>query len=162
MKLYEIAREMEQVESLLNDGVDPQAISDTLEAIEISFSDKLMSIGKIIKNNDAIVAGAMQEIERLRDRIKRIDSKSDWLRDYARNAMIATNRQKIETDIFTLSISKGRKSVKIEDDNKIPANFLNIKTVSTPDKKAIKEAIESGQIVSGASLVVGESSLTIK
>lgn len=162
MKLYEIAREMEQVESLLNDGVDPQAIADTLEAIEISFSDKLMSIGKIIKNNDAIVAGAMQEIERLRDRIKRIESKSDWLRDYARNAMIATNRQKIETDIFTLSISKGRKSVKIDDDSKIPDNFLNIKTVSTPDKKAIKEAIESGRIVPGASLVVGEPSLTIK
>ena len=162
MKLYEIAAEMKQVESLLDDGVDEQAIADTLEAIEIGFNEKLMSIGKIIRNNDAVVAGALQEVERLRDRIKRIDARSDWLREYAKKAMLTTGRQKVETDIFTLSISKGRKSVKIDDESKIPAEFINIKTVATPDKKAIKEAIEAGQEVSGAALVVGEPSLSIK
>ena len=43
----------------------------------------------------------------------------------------------------------------------IPRKFVTEKTVLTPDKKALKEAIESGEVVEGVSLV-RSNTLSIK
>ncbi|MEI9966198.1 MAG: siphovirus Gp157 family protein [Candidatus Moraniibacteriota bacterium] len=57
--------------------------------------------------------------------------------------------KKVETDIAKLSFRES-KTVEIDNIALLPERFVVTKTSRTPDKKAIKEALENGEEVSGA------------
>jgi len=59
--------------------------------------------------------------------------------------------EKIETPLIKLSF-RNSESVEITNEQQLDAKFIVTKTVSTPDKKAIKDAIKSGVFVEGATI----------
>jgi hypothetical protein len=59
--------------------------------------------------------------------------------------------EKIETPLIKLSF-RNSESVEITNESQLDACFIVTKTVTTPDKKAIKDAIKSGQLVCGATI----------
>ena len=59
--------------------------------------------------------------------------------------------EKIETPLIKLSF-RNSESVEITNESQLDACFIVTKTVSTPDKKAIKDAIKSGVFVEGATI----------
>ena len=59
--------------------------------------------------------------------------------------------EKIETPLIKLSF-RNSESVEITNESQLDACFIVTKTVSTPDKKAIKDAIKSGVLVCGATI----------
>ncbi|AFH95540.1 hypothetical protein S70_18695 [Providencia stuartii MRSN 2154] len=44
----------------------------------------------------------------------------------------------------------------------LPDDLIQVQVVTTPDKKAIKEAIEKGKKVAGAHLEIGERTLQVR
>jgi hypothetical protein len=58
---------------------------------------------------------------------------------------------KIETPLIKLSF-RNSESVEITNEQQLDSRFIVTKTVTTPDKKAIKDAIKNGELVEGATI----------
>ncbi len=84
------------------------------------------------------------------------------MKEYLRINMEASGIKKIECPIFTITLKAGRDIVQINDEEKIPSDYLNIKTTMTPMKKEILAALKEGDEVAGANIVKSKSSISIK
>ena len=88
----------------------------------------------------------------LAKRRKQTEKRIDYLKNVLTACLDAAGRDKVETTKVRVSFRKSV-AVSIDDEKALPADFV-VETVTTkPDKTAIKKAIQSGQEVSGASLV---------
>lgn len=163
MKLYELR---EGLQAVLDGGyvVDENGEilfdSENLEALEMEFNDKLEACGIYIKNLEAEAAAIKAEMDNLKARYDRISSKADRMRDYLLYNMEKTGTSKMETPKVALS-TRSTTKVEITDEGHLPKQYLSIKETATPDKKAIKKALNDGQTVKGAMLVKSKS-LSIK
>ena len=70
--------------------------------------------------------------------------------------MQALGKTKVETSKVRLTF---RKSIAVEvyDEQLIPAEYVRIKTETTPDKKALADALKQGADIAGAALVERQS-----
>jgi hypothetical protein len=66
--------------------------------------------------------------------------------------MERTGITKIACPYFELAIVNNPVSVVVDDEQNLPSDYITVKTVKSPNKKAIKEAIDSGEDVPGAHL----------
>lgn len=165
--LYEItenARELQKLAELSDESDETmaQAIADTWEAIEGEFKEKAISLVHVTKliatDADAIDA----EIKRLQARKKAYTNKIESLKNYLRVNMEASDISKIECPLFTITLGKPRDVVVIDDESKIPADYLKIETLQAPMKKEILDALKSGEDVAGCSLGKSKSSVFIR
>jgi hypothetical protein len=149
--------------ALANDeDIDPQAIADTLEAISGSIQEKAVSLADWALDLDGNVEKIDAAIARLEAKKKQLKARRESLNEYLLTNMQATGINKIQCDLFTITLIAGRDSVAISDESLIPDDFLNVKTVISPDKTAIAKAIKEGQEVAGATLQKGRPSIKIK
>ena len=72
--LYEIARNKAELERLMEYGdLDPQAIIDTLEAVEGELNEKAVNVAKVARNIDAAAAAVRQAGKDMLDRAARME-----------------------------------------------------------------------------------------
>lgn len=160
MKLHELTGEF--LELAQNEDIAPDAIADTLEAISGSIQDKALALADWSIDIDGDIEKIDSAIERLQARKKSMQNRKESLIDYLRNNMEACEIKKITCPLFSITLVDGRDSVAISDESLIPDEFVNVKTVISPDKNAIAKALKEGIEVSGASLQKGKSSIRIK
>ena len=154
--LYTIASQYRaDLESLSDLDLPPEVVADTVEGMQGEVSDKLRAVIAYSLELDVLAAGASDAAKRMADRAKSLKSRVDWLREYALSAMQQTGIGEVSSDEFAAKIAKKPASVQIAEGAELPAEFMRVKTVTEPDKTAIKEALSNGQEVPGASLVTG-------
>ncbi len=159
MKLYELTGALADLSSMdLND----EAVQNSLEAIHGDFNDKAIAIIKLTENMTADTTAIDAEIDRLKARKQVIENRKKSLREYLLHNMEACNITKIECPLFTASLRKGVESVEIEDQSKLPDEFVTVEVVTKPDKNLIKAKLKAGEDVPGATLKRGATTLTIK
>ena len=159
MKLYEITGALADLSSM---DMDDEAVKTTLECVQGDFNDKAIAIIKLAENFESDTSAIDAEIERLKARKQVIVNRQKSLREYLLHNMEASGITKIECPLFTASLRKGIESVEIENESLLPDEFISVEVVTKPDKKAIKQAIQSGQQVPGATIKRGATSLVIK
>jgi len=157
MKLYELA---DAYRSLDNLDLDDEVVKDTLEAIEGSIEAKAESIVRVIKGMEANANAIDAEIVRLEKRKQAVNNRASGLRDYLRINMMKIGLKKIRGGLVDVCVMPGVESVSVDDESSIPDEFMRIKSV--PNKVEIKAAIKRGEVVAGASLKIGETSLQIR
>lgn len=99
------------------------------------------------------------EIERLKIRQGRFESRRAILRKYMMQLMEAAGLKKAERPAATVSIAAGRPKVVITEPAELPTDYLRIKT--EPNKEAIAEALKAGKYITGATLSNAEPVLRI-
>jgi hypothetical protein len=159
MKLYELTGALADLSSM---DMDDEAVKTTLECVQGDFNDKAVAIIKLSENLNADTSAIDAEIERLKARKQVILNRQKSLRDYLLHNMEAAGITKIECPLFTASLRKGVESVEIKNESLLPDEFVSVEVVTKPDKKAIKQAIQSGQEVPGASIKSGATTIVIK
>ena len=159
MKLYEISSQMKELELLADEGVD---IADTMEGIEASFEEKAISVMSVVLNVGTDITTLDGEIKRLQDRKKVMENREKAIKDYLLFNMEASEISKITCPLFTLTLAKGREIVQIDDVEKIPTDYLNIKTSIVPMKKEILADLKTGKEIPGTLLIKSKTSLRIK
>lgn len=92
------------------------------------------------------------EMERLTKAKKARERKSASLKNYLVNTMQILEKTKIETNLGTYGIRKST-ALKILDMNKIPEEYLKVKTEVSVDKREVTAHIKAGEKVEGAVLV---------
>ena len=161
--LYEITEQHKELAKLAEESDDmAMAVADTFESIEGEFEAKSISLIHVVKNMEADVVAIETEIKRLTDRKKTITNRQDSMREYLRINMEASEISKITCPLFTITLAKGRDMVQIDDVEKIPTDYLNIKTSVVPMKKEILADLKTGIEIPGTLLIKSKTSLRIK
>jgi hypothetical protein len=154
--IFELSQEYAEIEALLEESggdLTPE-IENRLVIAQSELQTKGEGYLSIIRKNESEIGVIDSEMERLA-RLKKVrQNKIAQLKERIIQAFTLYDIQKVSTATGSITLCKS-KSVEIEAENKIPAQFLKVKQTITPDKTAIKQAIESGVAVEGAEIKEG-------
>lgn len=156
MKLYEISdairAALDHIELDEETGEILQA--DALHAVEAEANDKIEATALYLRELDAEAKAAKDEADRMIARVKSMQKRSDYLKAMLLDALHATG--KVKTARVTVSI-RTSKAIEVADGVTLPDAFVTVRTTTTPNKTALKEAIEAGADIEGVRLVERES-----
>lgn len=162
-KLYEINGDLEnlieqaRIEAEENDGIVSDDLFKAIEELGIERDEKIEGVALHIKEVNAYLVSIKNEEDRLR-KIKLAASKEiDGLKLFLSNAL---SGEKFTTEKCNISFRKSVATI-IEDENIIPKEYIKEKVTTSPDKTAIKNAINAGKEIPGAYLQENKN-ITIK
>lgn len=154
--LYELQNEFLELLSLAEDpDVDPVAFKDTLEGLEGEIEYKADGYAKVIRQLEASADAVDKEMKRLQGMKKLFEGNIKTMKESLQSAMEVTGKKKFKTNLFSFNIQKNPPSVVIDKEDDIPPEYLKIKT--EPDKTAIKEALNAGEVIEFAHLEQAET-----
>jgi len=162
--LYEISKQYQELATLAEAGDEDLAVAlkDTMEGIEGEFQEKGKALAMVTLNMDGDLDAIQAQIDRLSERKRVLVNRKESLKEYLRTNMEASGITKITHPLFTITLGKGKPIVVIDEESKIPDEFMNTKVTSTPSKVDIAKAIKEGKEVPGAHSEIGKSSISIK
>ena len=156
MKLYEISdairAALDHIE--LDEETGEILNADNLHAVEAEASEKIEATALYLRELDAEAKAAKEEANRMLDRVKSMQKRSDYLKSMLLDALHATG--KVKTVRVTVSI-RTTKAVEIAEGADLPEAYTTVKTTVSPNKVAIKQALLDGVEVPGCSLEARES-----
>jgi len=165
---FDIERLKQEIDELVSVyGFDPYDTDDQdiwLSALEGETSldtvlDRLLELRYRAAANEEAVK---ERIKNLKERADRYNREQEVLTKAMYRCLNMVNQKSYKTVEATYSIRAGTKRVEIEDEQAIPTQLTTVKTITSPDKEAIKAALEAGEIVPGATLVTGEETLSVR
>lgn len=151
--LYEMTAQASALYELLqNEEIDAQTFTDTLEAI--GAEEKIESYCHVIKELQGDFEKFKAESDRLTARMKTAKNGIDRMKESLLTFLKVSGQNKVKAGTFAVSIGTS-KQTNILDEALIPAEYKTPQPDKI-DKTAIKKAIESGQAVSGAEIIINE------
>lgn len=168
MKLYELVQEEKHLQDLFLAAIDEETgeikdavVLDNLEKeLKNALAIKSAGIIKVVRQQESNIDMVSAEIERLQNVKKRMQKGLDNFKNYIKFEMKQMEVKKIETSLGTLSLRQST-ATEVFDENILPKKFMKEKITYTPSKTDIKKAIEAGEEVEGARLILN-TSLVIK
>ena len=158
MNLYELSSDL----IALNDIESVEDLEVIREIIKQELQNKSTGIVAVVRNLESNIAAIDTEIKRLQE-LKRLKQNNiTRLKDYTKECMNIQGIKKLETNLGNISIRKTPASVKILDETKIPLEYLNVKQVTSIDKKTLLDDLKDGLILEGIAELSQGTSLTIK
>lgn len=142
-------------------GDDDATILDTLDGEFDVFDLADALIGEMLGSRD-LANAARERADEMRRRADRLDARADKRRALLVALLRAIGVTKLERPMATISLRTGQVSVLIEDEAAVPTQLCTVREVRTPDKKAIRAALEAGESVPGARLSVGPETVTVR
>ena len=158
LTLYVLAEEYRLAsEKLSNLDLDEQTITDTLDGLSFELETKAQNTVMHARNLQATATAIKDAEEQMAKRRKAIENRAKHLLDYVQGCMETAEVQKIECPYFRLAIQAKPPSVDVYEPDLIPVQYMTQPEppAPAPDKRAIAEAIKSGEEVPGARLVHG-------
>lgn len=159
MKLYEISDEIRAIEKMMEEqgeSIDLDSFRAALDGLNTALEAKIANIGLLIKELKSDQEARKAAVEQLQDANRRDENRISFFRDYLNYNMI----DNVKTPLVSVSRRKGRAMVQITDEEQIPAQFK--RTEVSILKSEIKKAMDDGQDVSGAVIIPGKLTVTIK
>lgn len=156
MKLYQISDAIRQALDHIELDEETGEIlnADALHAVEVEAADKIEATALYLRELDAEAKAAKDEADRMIARVKSMQKRSDYLKAMLIDALHATG--KVKTARVSVSI-RTSKAIEVADGVTLPDAFVTVRTTTTPNKTALKEAIEAGADIEGVRLVERES-----
>lgn len=133
----------------LAEGEISEEINQELEINEKQLQSKSIAYLSVIKNKESLTMQIDEEIKRLQALKKHHTSISKNLKNRLLNAVNLFGAFEVG---FTKFSTRKSKAVIVEDVNSLPKDFKVIKVTEQADKKAIKQALENGEIIEGCTI----------
>lgn len=155
MRLYELNENYSNLMQVLESTEDEnlkEIIYNSLNELQLDIDSKIENTIKYIKNLEADIEGYTNEIKRMTQRKKALETSISNLKEYLMFNTKNTGTKQYGT--FKLSIRRS-KAINVTNLDIIPLEYQKI-TIAA-DKTAIKKAIEQGIVVDGAEIVENES-----
>lgn len=159
MNLYELSAEYMDLAVRMGD-VDKDEIPKVLEelnAIDDSFNNKAVNVVKMIKSYEADAAAVKEEKKRLNDRQQTLENKAKRLKEYLYDNMKLLNKNRINSELFNISIRKNPPKLVVSSDQFIPEQYW-IPQPSKLDKQALLSDLKANVLeVDGVEVEQNES-----
>ena len=158
MKLYDLAQQYHELESLADPDIPDIVIQDTLESLGGELTDKVVSIAKFIRNVEASAKAIDEAAEAMHMRAVRANKLAERIKQYILVNMTLAGITKIESPFFTVRVQKNPESVNIAEDALVPEKYMVTPPPPPPkpDKAALKKALQAGVEIEGCWLSQGE------
>lgn len=158
MSLYVLADEYQQAATQLADlDLPDEVVADTLESLQFPIEQKAANVAMFVRNLEATAEAIKAAEGEMAKRRKALESRAANVREYLKVNMLRTGITKIECPLFKISVRDNPASVRVIDESVIPSQFMRQPDPPppSPDKKAIGEALKSGDDVPGCVLERG-------
>jgi Siphovirus Gp157 len=160
MRLFDITSQFKALAQLEDsDDIASEVIADTLEGLEGDFEAKAIAVSKFILSLEASADSIKEAAKAMDLRAARLSKRADSIRHYLLLQMqIIDWRRKIEADDIVIARRNNPVAVQVLDESSVPPSFW-VQPEPPPkriDKKAVKEALQSGAEVPGCVLESGE------
>lgn len=145
----------------------PDEIFEKLKSTNGKFEEKIVNMAYVVQELKSKCLIVNNEIDRLTEKLFHWNKNIKSIQEYMKNEMLFVGKEKIDTPLYTIKI---RKSEQTEIDNE----FINeakekhlyslvriVPEKVEPDKKAIKEYINSGHELNHAR-IIEKQNLNIK
>lgn len=167
--LLDITEDLQALDDLLSEaGGDITGVEATVDAwlaeLEQDLKGKVDNYAALITAMNARAEVRKAEADRLYHRAKVDAGNAKFLRERLKFAFEQRGISKLETARYKVGVSKvgGAIPVIIPDPTTVSTEFIRVTEIREPDKDAIRKALESGKEVSGATLGVRGTCLTIR
>jgi len=156
--LYSLVAQYRELERIDVEEIDEQTLADTLEALGGEIALKVTNCALFTRNLETFADTIDEAAQAMKERAERFRNKAAGIRKYVLNAMQGAGITKIQAPEFTISIRKNPAAVMIAPDARIPSEYMMTPEPPPPrpDKKRLKEALESGQAIDGCHLEQGQ------
>jgi hypothetical protein len=159
LTLYEIAQEYRSdLEKLAELDLDDATLTDTLDGMGGELEVKAQSVACFIRNLEAAAAQIKEAEAAMAARRKAMENRAARIKDYLLASMMVAGVQKIECQLFRMSVRDNPAAVEVFQPELIPEQYMRKPEPppATPDKAAIKDALKDGIDVPGCKLTVGQ------
>ncbi|PEZ66396.1 hypothetical protein CN372_04830 [Bacillus anthracis] len=151
MSLYKAVGQWLQVQDMIDEGVEMEVLTDTLEAIDEVIETKAVSVAHVIKNNEISINAIKEEKKRLDARLKSYNNSNARLKEYLQQSLELAEKQTIKTPTMTVSIRNNAPSLYIEESAQIPTMYYK-SSEPTLQRKELLDAVKRGIQIEGVSL----------
>jgi hypothetical protein len=158
-KLYDIANDYAK---LMDSGLEPDMIADTIEGIDGEMVDKVEQLLAICKNEQRYAEALRNESKSLQERATVVENKISSIKEYIAKSLETAGKKSIRAGLHQVTVRVPSRQVDITDASILPIEFVEYETVVKPDKLAIKHQLDAGIVVPGAQIKLGKPSLIIK
>lgn len=162
-KLYEITDEMRDLQSMVDAGeLTQDAIDDTMDALEAEQAKKIEACLKVRQQLLSDVEAFKAEMERIGKLKKLAEDNAQWLHDYVKRNLLATNTAKMDAGLFKVSLRKCPAKLGEVDEDKVPGKFWTVvpATKKLNRQALLKEAKETE--INGVTIIDNEKSLVVR
>jgi hypothetical protein len=159
MRLFELVGQYKALQALEeSDDLPPEVIADTLEGIEGDIETKCANIAKFVLSLKANREAIEEASKAMALRASRIEKTENSIKHYMLLMLQMTNIKSIKTPEITVRRQNSPPSVVISDGVEVPEEFMfqPLAPPAYPDKKALKEALQSGREIPGVFVEAGE------
>jgi hypothetical protein len=170
LTLYEVESSLqafEDTEALVTPEDREQFEIELANALRMA-KDKRESFGRFILSYEAAAESAQDEAKRLMERAARLNNAAKRAREFGTRVITGLGKDdkgkypKLDASSLSLSVRKNPDTVDIVDEDQIPEQFKKTTVVVAVDKRAIKAAIDAGEVVPGADMKFGDYRLEVK
>lgn len=157
--LLEISKSIEElfsdIEALEEQGLEiPGPLQDRVSDLLTSQGEKIDNCAMFVKYSETHIDFLKQEKKILDNHIKRLESRVDRMKDIAEFVMTKQNSKKLEGLRGHAFKARVTRSVSVTvPAHLLPDKFIRAKTEYSADKKLIKDALESGEKITGCEIV---------
>ena len=142
MKLYELAQSYQDILDLAENTDDNEHLLEALTTIEDSFEVKLENIGKVIQTLDADTIMIDNEVKRLQNKKRAIQTNKKNLKTYVENEMNNIGKTKVKTALFNFGIQANPPRLVVVDEKEIPKSYW-IEQAPKLDRRQLLEDLKS-------------------
>ena len=153
----EIRRMADNIRAMCGD--DQDTFLDTLDGE----TDAMDILGTLIKERNEVLGNeaALKELaKQYKERADRMNAKADAIAQTMGHLLDAMGERKVQHPFATVSRTKPRARVVIEDEHQIPSQLMKVK--KSPDLTAIKAQMDAGEYVPGAAIALGNEGVTVR
>jgi phage host-nuclease inhibitor protein Gam len=112
------------------------------------------------RENQAMATSCNSLIEKYSERKQKFMQRKEYNRRLIQRLLEAADVKSVDVPAGRISVVNSPKSVIITDETAIPDEFMRVKR--EPNKSALKEALEQGKTIAGATLSNGGNKLQIR
>jgi len=165
MNLIEISNEyIDAIDSITGD-YPLEEIENALCQIKEKWEVKAQNVAHYIVNfEEEIIKMKCQEKiirDKMAEKIRKMESKANYIKDYLKYNMMKSNIKSIKSPLIDISLRKNPPKTIVEDELKIPSEYIKQKIETSVDKNMLKKDLQNGKLIDGAYLEESES-LVIK
>lgn len=150
MKLFEINDAIKQIVD--REDIDPQALKDTLDALELTRDAKLDSLAGLIERDTADIDFLAKKIKQLTDQKRHFQNQEDNLLKYMTDVIDDAGVKQVHTEHYILKPRNYRQKTVISDESKLPDAYRVKKEVISIDRQQLYNDLKDGASIPGAHL----------
>lgn len=155
--LYDLTGDMIELMELMEDPeADEETLQKALDGLMTAFDKKFDGYMKVFKELEAKEVALKAEADRIKARKATFKNRKDRIKETILLAMLATDRKKIETDLFSATVKDTAGKVVIDDEDDVPDEFW-IPQPAELDLKGIKEYLKENKNTEWAHIEPGKS-----